>query len=87
MVCVDEDGEDEDGVLGSSFGGRSTVEVFDLPENETMFLPTNMDAAQLSFKFKEVVYHLGGGPPREISSLRLPLKMHICSWEGITHVS
>ncbi|XP_031415259.1 neurabin-1 isoform X3 [Clupea harengus] len=50
----DEDGEDEDGVLGSSFGGRSTVEVFDLPENETMFLPTNMDAAQLSFKFKEL---------------------------------
>ncbi|XP_076119897.1 neurabin-1 isoform X1 [Alosa pseudoharengus] len=50
----DEEGEDEDGILGSSFGGRSTVEVFDLPENEAMFLPTNMDAAQLGFKFKEL---------------------------------
>ncbi|KAL2081592.1 hypothetical protein ACEWY4_023445 [Coilia grayii] len=50
----DEEGEDEDGILASSFGGRSRVEVFDLPENEAMFLPTNMDAAQLSFKFKEL---------------------------------
>lgn len=50
----DEDGEDEDGILGSSFAGRNAVEVYDLPENEALFLPTNMDAAQLSFKFKEV---------------------------------
>uniref|UniRef100_A0AAY4ESQ9 Neurabin-1 n=1 Tax=Denticeps clupeoides TaxID=299321 RepID=A0AAY4ESQ9_9TELE len=47
----DEDGEED--ILRSSFGGR-TVEVFDLPENEGMFLPSNMDAAQLSFKFKEL---------------------------------
>ncbi|XP_063069475.1 neurabin-1 isoform X2 [Engraulis encrasicolus] len=51
----DEDGEEEEeGILASSFSGRSRVEVYDLPENEALFLPTNMDAAQLSFKFKEL---------------------------------
>ncbi|XP_065149299.1 neurabin-1 isoform X2 [Paramisgurnus dabryanus] len=43
----------EEGILGSSFSGRS-VEVYDLPESEEMFLPSNMDAAQLNFRFKEL---------------------------------
>ncbi|XP_033900590.3 neurabin-1 isoform X1 [Acipenser ruthenus] len=47
----DED-EDEDEVLGSSF--REKSEIFELPENEDMFLPSNMDFAQLAFKFKEL---------------------------------
>lgn len=47
------DDEDADEVLRSSFSGRA-VEVFDLPENEDMFLPSNMDSSQLGFKFKEV---------------------------------
>ncbi|XP_048835209.1 neurabin-1-like isoform X2 [Brienomyrus brachyistius] len=47
------DDEDADEVLGSSFSGR-TVEVFDLPENEDMFLPSNMDSTQLGFRFKEL---------------------------------
>lgn len=45
---------EEAGIISSSFGRRS-VELYDLPENERMFLPSNMDAAQLSFKFKEVI--------------------------------
>ncbi|KAM9486042.1 neurabin-1 isoform 2-T2 [Clarias gariepinus] len=49
----EEDEGEEDGIVSSSFGRRS-VELYDLPENERMFLPSNMDAAQLSFKFKEL---------------------------------
>ncbi len=49
----DEEEGGEDGILGSSFGKRN-VEVYDLPESEEMFLPSNMDAAQRTFKFKEV---------------------------------
>lgn len=50
----EEDEGEEDGIVSSSFGRRS-VELYDLPENERMFLPSNMDATQLSFKFKEVI--------------------------------
>lgn len=59
VVCLfqdehyEEDEGEEDGIVSSSFGRRS-VELYELPENERMFLPSNMDAAQLSFKFKEV---------------------------------
>uniref|UniRef100_A0A8C2KRU5 Neurabin-1 n=1 Tax=Cyprinus carpio TaxID=7962 RepID=A0A8C2KRU5_CYPCA len=49
----DEEEGGEDGILDSSFGRRN-VEVFDLPESEEMFLPSNMDAAQLTFRFKEL---------------------------------
>uniref|UniRef100_A0A8C2KNH9 Protein phosphatase 1 regulatory subunit 9A-like A n=1 Tax=Cyprinus carpio TaxID=7962 RepID=A0A8C2KNH9_CYPCA len=45
--------EEVNGILDSSFGRRN-VEVFDLPESEEMFLPSNMDAAQLTFRFKEL---------------------------------
>ncbi|XP_026128466.1 neurabin-1-like isoform X5 [Carassius auratus] len=45
--------EEEEGILGSSFGRRN-VEVYDLPESEEMFLPSDMDAAQLTFRFKEL---------------------------------
>lgn len=50
----EEDEEEEDGIVSSSFGRRS-VDLYDLPENERMFLPSNMDATQFSFKFKEVI--------------------------------
>ncbi|XP_016300931.1 neurabin-1-like isoform X1 [Sinocyclocheilus anshuiensis] len=49
----DEEEGGEDGILGSSFSRRN-VEVYDLPESEEMFLPSNMDAAQLTFRFKEL---------------------------------
>ncbi|XP_016131751.1 neurabin-1-like isoform X2 [Sinocyclocheilus grahami] len=49
----DEEEGGEDGILGSSFGRRN-VEVYDLPESEEMFLPSNMDAAQVTFRFKEL---------------------------------
>ncbi|MCJ8732616.1 hypothetical protein PDJAM_G00213350 [Pangasius djambal] len=49
----EEDEGEEDGIVSSSFGRRS-VELYDLPENERMFLPSNMDTTQLSFKFKEL---------------------------------
>ncbi|KAK6292588.1 hypothetical protein J4Q44_G00371720 [Coregonus suidteri] len=49
----EEDGEEED-MLGSSFSGGRTVEVFDLPETEAMFMPFNMDSTQMGFKFQEL---------------------------------
>lgn len=49
----DEEEGGEDGILGSSFCGRN-VEVYDLPESEDMFLPSNMDTTQLTFRFKEL---------------------------------
>ncbi|KAK1165671.1 neurabin-1-like [Acipenser oxyrinchus oxyrinchus] len=48
----DEHDEDEDEVLGSSFCEKSDVS--ELPENEDMFLPSDMDSAQLTYKFKEL---------------------------------
>uniref|UniRef100_A0A673Y878 Neurabin-1 n=1 Tax=Salmo trutta TaxID=8032 RepID=A0A673Y878_SALTR len=49
----EEDGEEED-MLGSSFSGGRTVEVFDLPETEAMFMPFNMDSTQMGLKFQEL---------------------------------
>lgn len=49
----EEEGE-EGGILGSSFSGGRTVEVFDLPKTEAMFMPSNVDSKQMGFKFKEV---------------------------------
>ncbi|XP_052461629.1 neurabin-1 isoform X1 [Carassius gibelio] len=49
----DEEEGGEDGILDSSFGRRN-VEVYDLPESEEMFLPSNMDDTQLTFRFKEL---------------------------------
>ncbi|KAJ8416863.1 hypothetical protein AAFF_G00327410 [Aldrovandia affinis] len=43
----------EDEVLRSSFSRRS-AEVLELPENEDMFSPSNMDSTHLGFKFKEL---------------------------------
>ncbi|XP_038870864.1 neurabin-1 [Salvelinus namaycush] len=49
----EEDGEEED-MLRSSFSGGRTVEVFDLPETEAMFMPFNMDSTQMGLKFQEL---------------------------------
>ncbi|XP_024261004.1 neurabin-1 isoform X3 [Oncorhynchus tshawytscha] len=49
----EEEGE-EGGILGSSFSGGRTVEVFDLPKTEAMFMPSNVDSTQMGFKFKEL---------------------------------
>ncbi|XP_077073156.1 uncharacterized protein ppp1r9ala isoform X2 [Siphateles boraxobius] len=49
----DEEEGGEDVILGSSFGRRN-VEVYDLPESEEVFLPSNMDTTQLKFRFKEL---------------------------------
>ncbi|KAI7809069.1 putative neurabin-1, partial [Triplophysa rosa] len=49
----DEEERGEKGILGSSFSQRN-AEVHDLPESEDMFLPSDMDTTQLSFRFKEL---------------------------------
>ncbi|XP_029478899.2 neurabin-1-like isoform X2 [Oncorhynchus nerka] len=49
----EEDGEEED-MLRSSFSGGRTVEVFDPPETEAMFMPFNMDSTQMGLKFQEL---------------------------------
>ncbi|XP_055734715.1 neurabin-1-like [Salvelinus fontinalis] len=50
----EEEEEEEGGVLGSSFSGGRTVEVFDLPKTEAVFMPSNVDSTQMGFKFKEL---------------------------------
>lgn len=49
----EEDGVDER-ILGSNFSPGRNVEVFELPDSEAMFMPTNMDSSQMAFKLKEV---------------------------------
>lgn len=49
----DQDGADER-ILGSNFSAGRNVEVFELPDSEALFMPTNMDSSQMAFKFKEV---------------------------------
>ncbi|XP_061698196.1 neurabin-1 isoform X4 [Syngnathoides biaculeatus] len=41
-------------ILGSNFSPGRKVEVFELPDSEALFLPTNMDSSQMAFKFKEL---------------------------------
>lgn len=35
-------------------GGDMAIEVFELPENDDMFSPTELDTSKLAHKFKEV---------------------------------
>uniref|UniRef100_H3DHR9 Neurabin-1 n=1 Tax=Tetraodon nigroviridis TaxID=99883 RepID=H3DHR9_TETNG len=49
----EEDGADED-ILGSNFSPGRNTEVFDLPDVEALFMPTNMDSSQMAFKFEEL---------------------------------
>ncbi|XP_034042956.1 neurabin-1 isoform X2 [Thalassophryne amazonica] len=44
----------DEGILGSNFSPGRNVEVYELPDSEAMFTPTNMDSPQMSFKFKEL---------------------------------
>lgn len=46
---------DEDEEAGRALtGGEMTIEVFDLPETEDMYSPSEVDATKLSQKFREV---------------------------------
>ncbi|XP_053184547.1 neurabin-1 isoform X1 [Scomber japonicus] len=49
----EEDGLDER-ILGSNFSPGQNAEVFELPDSESLFMPTNMDNSQMAFKFKEL---------------------------------
>ncbi|KFQ36825.1 Neurabin-1, partial [Mesitornis unicolor] len=49
----DDDYDDDDDTYDSHLHGKS-VEVFDLPENEDISLPLDMDSAQSLLKFKEL---------------------------------
>ncbi|XP_029967339.1 neurabin-1 isoform X2 [Salarias fasciatus] len=49
----DDDRMDER-ILGSNFSPGRNVEVFELPESEALFMPTNMDSSQMAFRFKEL---------------------------------
>ncbi|KAM3607163.1 uncharacterized protein V6R79_002634 [Siganus canaliculatus] len=44
----------EEGILGSNFSPGRNTEVFELPDLEAMFMPSNMDSSQMAFKFKEL---------------------------------
>ncbi|XP_033965310.1 neurabin-2 isoform X3 [Pseudochaenichthys georgianus] len=50
--------EEEDGVeeriLCSSFSPTENAELYELPDSEALFLPSNMDSSQMVFKFKEL---------------------------------
>ncbi|XP_035284733.1 neurabin-1 isoform X2 [Anguilla anguilla] len=49
--ATDEEEEEEGPAIT---GGEMTIEVFDLPETEDMFSPSEMDATKLSQKFREL---------------------------------
>lgn len=49
----EEEGVDER-ILGSNFSPGRNVEVFELPDSEALFMPTNMDSSQMAFRFNEV---------------------------------
>lgn len=49
----EEEGADER-ILGSNFSPGGNIDVFELPDSESLFMPTNMDISQMIFKFKEV---------------------------------
>uniref|UniRef100_A0A673STY2 Protein phosphatase 1 regulatory subunit 9A n=1 Tax=Suricata suricatta TaxID=37032 RepID=A0A673STY2_SURSU len=46
--------EEEDEVGPALPGGDMAIEVFELPENEDMFSPSDLDTSKLSHKFKEL---------------------------------
>ncbi|XP_078030629.1 uncharacterized protein ppp1r9ala isoform X2 [Epinephelus lanceolatus] len=49
----EEDGVDER-ILCSNFSPGQNAELFELPDSEALFMPTNMDSSQMVFKFKEL---------------------------------
>uniref|UniRef100_A0A3Q3VN19 Neurabin-1 n=1 Tax=Mola mola TaxID=94237 RepID=A0A3Q3VN19_MOLML len=49
----EEDGADEK-ILGSNFSPGHNTEVFELPDLEALFMPTNMDSSQIAFNFKKL---------------------------------
>lgn len=51
----EEDGADEK-ILGSNFSPGHNTEVFELPDIEALFMPTNMDSSQIAFNFKKVLF-------------------------------
>ncbi|XP_015821969.1 neurabin-2 isoform X1 [Nothobranchius furzeri] len=50
----EEEEDMEEIILGSNFSPGRNIEVFELPESETLFMPANMDSSQMVFKFKEL---------------------------------
>lgn len=51
----EEEDEADERILGSNFSPGRSVEVFELPDSEALFMPTNMDSSQMAFKFNEVL--------------------------------
>ncbi|XP_032384808.1 neurabin-1 isoform X2 [Etheostoma spectabile] len=49
----EEDGVDER-ILCSNFSPGQNVELFQLPDSEALFMPSNMDSSQMVFKLKEL---------------------------------
>ncbi|XP_041662944.1 neurabin-1 isoform X2 [Cheilinus undulatus] len=68
----EEDGADER-ILCSNFSPGRNVEVFELPDSEALFMPSNMDSSQMAFKFKELQLKHGIATA-EISQLKEKLR-------------
>nr|XP_019945484.1 PREDICTED: neurabin-1-like isoform X2 [Paralichthys olivaceus] len=49
----EQEGTDER-ILCSNFSPGRNVEVFELPDSEVLFMPSNMDSSQMAFKLKEL---------------------------------
>ncbi|XP_034417521.1 neurabin-1 isoform X2 [Cyclopterus lumpus] len=49
----EEDGVDER-ILCSNFSPGRNADLFELPDTEALFMPTNMDSSQMVFKFREL---------------------------------
>ncbi|KAK5920810.1 hypothetical protein CgunFtcFv8_024577 [Champsocephalus gunnari] len=50
----EEDDGVEERILCSSFSPTENAELYELPDSEALFLPSNMDSSQMVFKFKEL---------------------------------
>ncbi|XP_028292483.1 neurabin-1 isoform X2 [Gouania willdenowi] len=50
----EEDEDMDERILGSNFSPGRNVEVFELPDSEALFTPSNMDGSQLAFRLKEL---------------------------------
>ena len=46
--------EEDERILCSSFSPGQNADLFELPDSEALFMPTDMDSSQMVFKFKEV---------------------------------
>ncbi|XP_075963712.1 neurabin-1 [Anarhichas minor] len=64
----------EERILCSNFSPGQNAELFEPPDTEALFMPTNMDSSQMVFKFKEL-QHKHSTAAAEINQLKEKLRV------------